>query len=212
MNGQINLETNFGQIINKISSLEENKIFLEIGTWNGQGSTYCVMESLLKRKEEQVKFYSLECNKSKYVEAVALWKSILKNNFNNGILNLLYGRIVEIEEIYKREELKSLDGFFNDWYKWYDEDINSFDECENVVNQIPDFIDVLILDGGEFSTFAEFNKLFPRIKNYIILDDCNVLKCKEVYKILKQNSDWSLVSENISDRNGYAIFKKVGNA
>ena len=207
MNGQINLNTNFGKIINSISLLEENKVFLEIGTWNGQGSTYCVMEALLKRKE-QVKFYSLECNKSKYIEAVNLWKNILKNNFNNGILNLLHGRIVEVDEIYKREELKNLEGFFNDWYKWYDDDIDSFNDCENITNQIPDSIDVLILDGGEFSTFAEFNKLFSITNNYIILDDCNILKCREIYKILKNNSDWKLFKEDLNDRNGYAIFKK----
>jgi hypothetical protein len=207
MNGQINLNTNFGKIINNISLLQENKVFLEIGTWNGQGSTYCVMEALLKRKE-QVKFYSLECNKFKYIEAVNLWKNILKNNFNNGILNLLHGRVVEIGEIYKREEIKNLEGFFEDWYKWYDDDIESFNDCENITSQIPNSIDVLILDGGEFSTFAEFNKLFPITKNYIILDDCNILKCREIYKILKKNNDWELVNEDLNDRNGYAIFRK----
>jgi len=208
MNGQINLNTNFGKLINKISSYEENKIFLEIGTWNGQGSTYCVMDSLLKRNDK-VKFYSLECNKSKYIEAVNLWKNILKQQFNNGILNLLYGRIVEIEEIYKREELKDLEGFFNDWYKWYDDDVENFEISENIENQLPEAIDVLILDGGEFSTYAEFNKLFSRTNNYILLDDCNILKCKKIYEILKKNNGWQLLNEDLNDRNGYAVFKKI---
>jgi len=207
MNGQINLNTNFGKLINKICSYQDNKTFLEIGTWNGQGSTYCVMDSLLKRKD-QVKFYSLECNKSKYIEAVNLWKNILKDDFNTGILNLLYGRIVETEEIYKREELKNLEGFFNDWYKWYDDDVESFESCENIFDQLPESIDVLILDGGEFSTYAEFNKLFTKTKNYILLDDCNILKCKEIYRYLKQNNDWELLNEDLNDRNGYAIFRK----
>lgn len=207
MNGQINLDSNLGKEINKISSLIENKIFLEIGTWNGQGSTYCVMDSLLKR-EDQVKFYSLECNANKHIEAVSLWKKILENNSKKDILKLLHGRIIEIDQIYKREQLKDLQGFINDWYKWHDDDIKSFEFSENVLFEIPDLIDVVILDGGEFSTLAEFNVLKDRIQKYIILDDCNVLKCNKIYHDLKNDQEWEIFKEDLKDRNGYAIFKK----
>lgn len=207
MNGQINLNTNFGKFINEISSFQDNKVFVEIGTWNGQGSTYCVMESLLRR-EDETSFYSLECDMVRHIEAVALWKKILENNPKKDILKLLHGRVVEIGQVYRREELKELEGFFNDWYKWYDDDIKNFELCENILDEVPSTIDVLILDGGEFSTFAEFSVLFDRVKNYIILDDCNILKCKNIYKILSQHSEWQLYKEDLKDRNGYAIFKK----
>lgn len=207
MNGQINLNTNFGKLINLITSYNENKIFVEIGTWNGQGSTYCVMDSLLKRQDE-VSFYSLECDISKHVESVTLWKKILDENPRKDILKLLHGRIVEIDEIYKREELKTLEGFFNDWYKWYDDDIKNFELCDNILQQIPASIDVLILDGGEFSTLAEFKTLYSRTKKYIILDDCNILKCKKVYDILTKDRFWELFKEDLKDRNGYAIFRR----
>lgn len=209
MNGQINLNTKFGRIINDISKLEKNKIFVEIGTWNGQGTTYCVMDSLLKR-EDKTEFYSLECSYDKYLEASLLWKKILIPDYleKSDILKILHGRIIEIKELYDKKELNKLDGFNEDWYKWYDDDINNLKKCPNVLSNIPEKIDVLILDGGEFSTLAEFNVLKNKIKNYIILDDCAVLKCKEVYNLLQQDNNWKLLTEDLNDRNGYAIFYK----
>jgi hypothetical protein len=212
MNGQINLNTIFGQTINKISHMEENKIFLEIGTWNGQGSTHCVMDALLNREDETI-FYSLEIEYSKYLEAVSLWNKIIIPKYINkkDILRLIYGSILKPDDpyLYKKEELKNLEGYQQIWESWKDKELQEIKDAPYVYDEIPSSIDVLILDGGEFCTLSEFHKLNGKINNFIILDDCNVLKCREVYKILSQNKEWEIYQQNLGDRNGYAIFKKI---
>lgn len=212
MNGQINLNSNFGQTINKISLMKENKTFVELGTWNGQGSTYCVMEALLRREDSPV-FFSLETDYQRYLEATGLWSKILIPEYahKKDILNLIYGSIVHVDDqnYYKKQELENLEGYNPIWQSWHDQEIKAINNAPYVRDILPEEIDVLILDGGEFCTLAEFYQLNKIINNFIILDDCNVLKCREVYKILSNSDEWQLYEQNLNDRNGYSIFKKI---
>ena len=72
---------NIGQIHNDAFSKEiehysldlTNKSFLEIGTWNGLGSTKVFADSLYRRNDDYV-FYSLECNTDKSTQASEYYK------------------------------------------------------------------------------------------------------------------------------------------
>ena len=44
--GQINIDQDFGKIIYDLSSDSRNKTFVDIGTWNGLGSTRCFIEAM----------------------------------------------------------------------------------------------------------------------------------------------------------------------
>jgi len=73
---------------------------------------------------------------------------------------------------------------------------------------MPDKIDLLLLDGGEFSTLSEFNKLYSRSK-YILLDDTNTTKCNKVSKILIEDNNFELIfDEQTDDRNGFMAFRR----
>ena len=71
--GQITLTTEFGNEIKKISENNIYKTFLEIGTWNGHGSTKCFYEGLKNR--DKFEFYSLEINEEKFKYASKLYKN-----------------------------------------------------------------------------------------------------------------------------------------
>jgi hypothetical protein len=90
---------------------------------------------------------------------------------------------------------------------WLKNDLNDYFLCENILNQIPDNIDFLLLDGGEFSTYSEWNILKNRSK-IIVLDDTLVLKCKKIREELLNDDNYELIIDYPSDRNGFAIFKK----
>ena len=67
--------------------------------------------------------------------------------------------------------------------------------------------DVVLLDGGEFSTYSEFLKL-KEITKTLILDDTNELKNRKVLQALNNDSRWQ--AEIISnDRNGFAIYRNM---
>jgi hypothetical protein len=92
---------------------------------------------------------------------------------------------------------------FNRWH---------FIDVGNVVNSPvinpPSKIDFLLLDGGEFTTYFEFFKLFPFCNKYIALDDVDVAKCSKIRSFLKSTGNWEEI-KYISERNGFSMFKKI---
>jgi len=76
--------------------------------------------------------------------------------------------------------------------------------CPNILPQIPDQIDLLILDGGEFSTYAEWVVLKDRSK-IIMLDDTKVLKCKQIVTESLADPTYHLLMES-DERNGFHVF------
>ena len=74
-------------------------------------------------------------------------------------------------------------------------------------SDIPEFYDVILLDGGEFTTYYEFKKLIDKCK-FLLLDDTNASKCKKIVIELKESNNWKILLEN-NERNGFAIFERI---
>ena len=88
--------------------------------------------------------------------------------------------------------------------------ISSYDssqKSENVLNKIPEKIDLLLLDGGEFSTYSEWLKLKDR-STIIMLDDTTATKCKKINDELKSSENYTLIFET-SENNGFSVFEKI---
>ena len=72
---------------------------------------------------------------------------------------------------------------------------------------LPKIFDIVLLDGGEFTTYFEYKILKDRCK-YLLLDDTNVNKCKLIVKEIKNNkNEWEILEENKKTRNGFMICK-----
>jgi hypothetical protein len=194
--GQILSESSFGDFIGSlIGEYKPNKI-VEIGTWKGLGSTLVIINSI-KKYLESAKFYSLESNKVFYEEAVCN----LQENIE--YVELIYGRIIEkyeIDDFVKNEILTDEQSL------WLIEDLQNFAQCNNVLDRIPDQIDFLLLDGGEFSTYAEWSKLKARTE-IVALDDTHCLKCKKIRCELIEDDSYDMLIDS-DDRNGFSVFKK----
>jgi hypothetical protein len=203
--GQINRGSLLGEQIYKLTRLPEVKIIVEIGTWNGLGSTKCIYDGIIESGKRGFSVLSLECNLARHLEAK---QNLLPlNNFN-----LIHGTIVKFEEIAplmekEREEINK--------NSWLDEESLHLKNCPFVLDQIPEKIDLLILDGGEFSSSLEFDKLHQRA-HFIVLDDTSdnvewipkghILKNSEVRKYILKNPDkFKTIADNQKDRNGFFI-------
>ena len=90
--------------------------------------------------------------------------------------------------------------------KWLSEDLENLSKCKNVLGILPSEIDFLLLDGGEFSTYPEWNVLKGRTK-MVALDDIRELKTKQIYEELNNDNNYELVIET-SDGNGFCVFIK----
>jgi len=179
MTGQININTPLGKYIYDISKKPEVKTIVEIGTWNGCGSTMCIKKAIIDSNKLDYNVISIECDKEMHKLATANFKPI--DNFN-----LVWGTIITESELLNPDVLDN--NFFKTYDKitqtqWFLSDKKNISECPNILNILPEKIDLLILDGGEFSTYAEYNKLKNRYK-YIVLDDTTCIKSSKIRDIL----------------------------
>ena len=196
MTGQINRGSKLGEQIYELSKLPEVKTIVEIGTWNGLGSTKCILDGVLAKKTRTY-VYSLECNKLRHEEAK------INLGFLPPTFQLIHGTIVSYQELAPTVETlenQTLKG-------WLNEDLQWLRITPNVMDKLPERIDLLIIDGGEFSGHLEWQKLWDR-STYIILDDTNVIKHLETKKeILSKPETFEIIENNTADRNGFLICK-----
>jgi hypothetical protein len=199
---------NIGQICNDVFSNEitkyasnlKYKTFLEIGTWNGLGSTRAFSIGFINRNDNYV-FYSLECNKDKCMDA----KKLYIDNDKIHILN----------EVIWNEEPNDFYKIFpqcltNAMYKhWNEVDIINMKKCDLFLNRpnLPTIFDVILLDGGEFTTYYEFQILKNRCR-ILMLDDINVDKCKLLVKEIESDPTWKIIKRE-NTRNGFLIAEKI---
>lgn len=192
--GQINNSTERWKLIQKVIKNNNIKTIVEIGTWKGMGSTLAILESM----DQNADFYSLETN-------FEFFKIAKKNLFEfEGKFKLIYGRIVEINDVI--EFSKNL-LMTNEQKNWLREDLENMKKSENVILQIPEKIDFLLLDGGEFSTYAEWSILKQRSK-IIALDDIRTFKCKKIFEEMNNDNNFELIGQS-NEINGFCIFEKI---
>jgi hypothetical protein len=196
--GQIVRGSNLGEIIYNFTKREDVKNIVEIGTWFGLGSTKCIIDGIIDSISKK-KFVSVELYSEMY--------DIAKQNLTEYLqyVDLMNGSIIDYEEIFwfDHETLNKNDEHYR---LWYNKDLEKLKNSKNVLNDIPSEIDLLVLDGGAYSTYPEWNKLKDRTK-IVIIDDINEFKSKKIVdEILQKN----YISHNIvrNERNGYGIFEK----
>jgi hypothetical protein len=194
--GQIKLTQDIGQWISKYAEDTRFQKYLEIGTWNGHGSTCCFYDGFSKRTDNPT-LQSYEINESRFKEAQKLWKLAPE-------MNIIHGRILKDTECPTYREVNSVHSEVNT--EWHKEDICNFWSCPYVPPNQPE---VILLDGAEYLTYFEFEK-FRHMESVqvFILDNIETAKNPHAYKVLSDNPDWKLIVYG-TERNGWAIFEKV---
>jgi len=201
--GQI-CNDDFYEDIKAVASNPKYKTFLEVGTWNGLGSTKAFVEGFKRRQygdsDSDYTFYSLECNKDKWSDAVKLYNDSRVHVLNEVIWNEEPADFYEIfPQCLTDERFKH----------WNEVDLTNMKKCEVFLKRenLPKMFDVVLLDGGEFTTYYEFQLLKNRC-NVIMLDDVNVDKCKLIVEELRSNpQQWTIIKQ-VDLRNGYLIAER----
>ena len=198
MKGQINPTDKAGHYIKNICNRDDVNIIVEIGTWNGRGSTLCVYESI---KNTSKRLISLEACKEMYDCAFEFYKDLPEVSIINGYVS---DALLDFNSL--------PDEFFTDYSKdvklsWYNEDLKNINRCSNVLNQIPEQIDFLILDGGEYSSWNEYLLLKDRSR-IIFLDDTRPPTIKNFKAREDLFKTHHVIIDDLFDRNGYCIFER----
>jgi hypothetical protein len=207
--GQISRGSIAGDFIYNLAKDRDNKIFVDIGIWNGKGSTQCIMDALTERLDECM-VYALETNKEFYAGAVRYWDNRLYN-YNSIVqskLKLIHGRIVEPEDTPSLSEVMESSHSHDRWPQFYREFFDAVEAgCPNVLSTIPAQIDVLILDGGEFTTYAEY-KLLKERSRILVCDDSAKYKCEKIRLQLLEDKNYKVLIDMPDQRNGFCAFER----
>lgn len=198
--GHITTKNSEGRyLIDMLQRLGNIQTVVEIGTWNGLGSTKCILEGI---QNTSIQFWSLECNKEKVDCALENLKEFLNPN-----IHILYGSIINPKNLFADTEYINL--FKHSIVpEWFTSDIKNYNAAPNVLNDLPESIDFLLLDGGVYTTLYEFRILLPKCSKYIALDDTNTNKNKIVVEALRNNSEWKEIFTS-SEREGFSVFEKI---
>lgn len=191
INGQILENSLFAIEIKKIIIKQKPKTILEIGAWKGLGSTKRIIDAIIDSNLE-CNFISIESNK----EFFDIATDNLKNYKN--IVNLIYGHIVEESDVLDYSNNLDLEDIHKLWLL---EDIKNITLSPKIHDSIPANIDFLILDGGEFSTYAEWNMLKNKTK-FFALDDTKTFKCSKILEEIKNSNNYKIIIDS-NDRNGF---------
>jgi hypothetical protein len=93
---------------------------------------------------------------------------------------------------------------------WNDVDIINMKRCNLFLNRsnIPLIFDVILLDGGEFTTYYEYKLLEDRCK-ILMLDDTNTNKCRLIVKdIISKPDKWEILKMG-NTRNGFLVAQRL---
>jgi hypothetical protein len=203
--GQINIDQKFGKYLFDLASDARFTTYLEVGTWNGQGSTSCLLFGILTNNPNS-KLYSLEANGEMYSYAMFFWRD------KHPQLHLIHGTLHK--DIMPLTEVESHPMFYKyspsgDNYKYW-----HYQESEAVLQsplvEIPEkTIDVVVIDGGEYSAHGDWRVLKTKQPKIVCLDDSQVVKNFLIRKELMESNDWKVIADEPEDRNGWTVFERV---
>lgn len=194
--GQIHLGTQFGKVLKELASRPDLRSFLEVGTWNGRGSTECLMAGLVGRTDDW-SLVSLEINPVQYATAATRWAGIAP-----GRLHLKLGRLGT--RIMHPSAVETHPLVQPEWREWYAGEVRDFRAAPLV--PLPPSVDCVLLDGGEFTTCGDWEAVqaaaAPRV---VALDDTRAIKCAGIAAQLYRNPAWEVLGAG-DERGGWAVF------
>jgi len=204
MPGQITLDTAFGQALREIAADPRYKVWVEIGAWDGEGSTKCIVEGLNSRRAEDLSgagLFSFEANKMLWAVASRYWEH------RNPPMRLLWGRLAE--RMMSREKVEShplFEKVKEQYESQFEQDVKDFLGAPLIRMRKAD---VVVLDGGEFCGEGDWDavrRLKPRV---VVLGHPAGMKNHDLMQLLFVKTGWlPLFLSN--DRNGCAILESPG--
>jgi hypothetical protein len=198
MTGQINMNTAFGREIARIASDPRYLTFCEVGTWNGDGSTRCIYEGI--KHHPDARLYSIEGDPLMMAKAEAIWKG---NSHVTLLMGTLHRNIMTENEVETHPRFHTV----RDHYRLHYTTERRTANLTPIVKPPP--CDVILLDGGEFSTEGDWNALYHRNLRVVMLDDTQVIKTNRIMIELLTDPGWKCLRNEPNDRNGWAIFERV---
>jgi hypothetical protein len=210
MNAEINLNEPFGYEIFQTVVKFDLRNNLEIGSWDGEGSSSCFVKAMdllagdkklvcIEIVEDKFKVLANRFKDKSFVKpflgSSISYDSLVPKNFDD-VWNSAYNHIPKT--LYSKELVKS----------WYDRDVETIKRTPSFLEYDNEVYDSILIDGGEFTGYSEFLLVKDKCRVLFLDDVHHAYKCNQIYNELKNDESWNLYRERHDVRNGFAIFLK----
>jgi hypothetical protein len=198
--GQVTVDTHFGALLYKLASEPDTRLVLEIGTWNGGGSSLCIGKGL---KDSGSGFlFTMEAVEDQWIQA--------GNTLRDYPVKTILGSAVEASSISGVDEIMQGGGLPNidpaEWQKWWAGEKQLAESylvphLRELCKRIP--FDMILLDGAEFFGPSEWRETLRHCHHakYIGLHDTAMWKNrKPKAAMLANTTHWKLVGDETSIR------------
>lgn len=203
--GQINPESSMGRVLEQLAADSSYSTYVEVGTWNGLGTTRCLMNGM-KRRKIPGEIWSYEAHPDMYTTALQNWSQ--RPSYLHIQYGTLHRQISSLESIRDHPGIQTIvRGYGNGYTEWHAGEKRSLFTAPLV--EPPACIDVVVLDGGEFTTQGDWDILKTRNPRVVALDDTMVFKTHDIRKELLQSPEWMTLHDEPTERNGWAVFKRI---
>lgn len=202
--GQINRKGKMGQLLYSCAKYGGFTKWLEIGTWNGNGTTLCILDGFRDGACSTAKLVSYESNK--YLCRCA--ELNLTGHAAKSQLQIIHGRLSVGKTFPEPTTFSPEIRASNHFCRYYDEERFTFKNA--AVIPCPFEPEVLVLDGGEYGSTLDWESISKENLKVLFLDDILSYKNKELYANLLKDPSWNLVDSETTGRvNGWACFTRA---
>ena len=193
------------------------KNILEIGSSSGEGSTEAIVTGVRKRTDaSEVSVFCMEVSRQRFFRLCQNYQNdtFVKPYNLSSLAIRQFPSQAEVSHFYHHTRT-SLNAYpLETVMGWMSQDIdyirtNRLDFCGidfiKEANSL-DLFDFSVIDGSEFTGERELQMIWG--SKFIALDDVNSFKCFNCYRTLANSVSYTVVSEDLSLRSGFAIFKR----
>jgi len=202
--GQINMYTPIGKVLFDLIEQDTSiKSILDVGSWNGLGTTLCcVLGATARLVYKPVYIIAVEANPEFFEKGKQAWEK----RPGKEMIFFYKGRIAE--SMMTDAEIRAhstFDGLKPHYDLWYKSDIKHFNESQRL--ELNGQIDLAILDGGEYCGFQDYLAVLKCNPKYLVLDDYKTMKNDKSLEHALKNG-FSVVFKN-DERNGSIILRRT---
>ena len=202
LKGQVTMQTSFGKELNRVARQSDVHLVLEIGTWFGGGSSWCIAQGL-KTSGNGKWLITMELIDEAWDYASKTLQRLPVTCMKAGTVGM--------EGYLKPDQMTAEDRASEHYRLYYDRDIAVAKQTTPMLETLCktyDF-DLVLIDGNEYTGSAEFEIVSRQCRpRYLALHDTGTLKTRRVEVILGTSNKWKKISSGM-DAAGWAVYKSV---
>lgn len=202
----------FATLLTQLAGRKDVKTILEVGSSSGEGSTQAIVDGM---DNGEKRLYCIEMSETRFD---ALCRRFVEDErvrpFHGSSVTLDgYLSEGEVKEFYETTPTNLNAIPLKTVLDWLDNDILACNEAvDDLIEMVKDCagvtkFDLVLLDGSPFTGWSELQHVMG--SRIIALDDVMDIKHHRSYHALLKDNRYKLLKENLSLRNGFAVFEIV---